>query len=58
MGHYPLREAFMLFRNQSGLPAGDDLDNFQAVPGLNLPMGEFRGGNGFAVVFHDDASRE
>jgi hypothetical protein len=40
------------------LAAGDDFDDFEAVAGLELALGKFGRGNGFAVVFDDDAAGE
>jgi hypothetical protein len=40
------------------LAAGDDFDDFEAVAGLELALGEFGGRDGFAVVFDNDAARE
>ena len=37
---------------------GNDFHNFKAVAGLDLPLGELRGGNRFAVLLNDDAARQ
>jgi hypothetical protein len=38
--------------------SGDDFDDFEAVAGLELALGKFGGGDGFAVVFDDYAAGE
>jgi hypothetical protein len=38
--------------------AGDDFDDFEAVAGLELALGKFGRGDGFAVMFDDDAAGE
>ena len=34
----------------------NDFDDFEAITGLELALGKFRRGDGFAVVFDDDAA--
>jgi len=34
----------------------DYFDNFETVTGLDLALGKFGRGDGFAVVFNDDAA--
>jgi hypothetical protein len=39
-----------------GSATGNDFDDFEAIAGLKLAMGKFGRGDGFAVVFDDDAA--
>ncbi len=38
--------------------AGDDIDDFEAVPGLELALGKLGRGDRFPVMFDDDATGE